>query len=97
MAANGILLPGADDAQASLYISICCGAQSICPDKKFTVAWEAKRTHVRTIAADDDNHYKPQRVVIAERFRFNKWNQGDNESVADYIVALKQRVDLEHF
>ena len=36
------------------------------------------------------NHYKPQRVTIAERFRFNKRNQGDNESVADYIVALKQ-------
>ena len=36
------------------------------------------------------NHYKPQRVIIAKRFRFNKRNQGDNESVADYMVALKQ-------
>ena len=29
MPANGILLPGADDAQARLYISICCVAQSM--------------------------------------------------------------------
>ena len=42
------------DWQANLYISICCWAQSICPDKKCTVTCQAKRTHVWTIAADDD-------------------------------------------
>lgn len=36
------------------------------------------------------DHYKPQPMVIAERFRFQKKSQQDGENVADFIVALKQ-------
>ncbi len=35
-------------------------------------------------------HYRPQPLVIAERFKFQKRNQKEGESVADYIVALRQ-------
>uniref|UniRef100_A0A3B4H7P2 Retrotransposon gag domain-containing protein n=1 Tax=Pundamilia nyererei TaxID=303518 RepID=A0A3B4H7P2_9CICH len=35
-------------------------------------------------------HYKPTPVVIAERFRFQKPNQKEADSVSDYVVALRQ-------
>lgn len=34
-------------------------------------------------------HYKPAPIVIAERFRFQKRNQKDSETVSDYVVALE--------
>uniref|UniRef100_A0A8C2KIA9 Tick transposon n=1 Tax=Cyprinus carpio TaxID=7962 RepID=A0A8C2KIA9_CYPCA len=35
-------------------------------------------------------HYIPQPFVIAKHFKFQKRNQKEVESVADYIVALRQ-------
>uniref|UniRef100_A0A3Q1F3H9 Retrotransposon gag domain-containing protein n=1 Tax=Acanthochromis polyacanthus TaxID=80966 RepID=A0A3Q1F3H9_9TELE len=35
-------------------------------------------------------HYRPAPVVIAERFRFQKRNQKEGETVSDYVVALRQ-------
>jgi len=35
-------------------------------------------------------HYKPKPIVIMERFRLQKRNQQDGESIAEYVVALKQ-------
>lgn len=35
-------------------------------------------------------HYQPKPLVIAERFRFQKRNQNEGESVSDYVVALRQ-------
>eukprot|EP00112_Aurelia_sp_Birch-Aquarium-sp1_P019358 Seg4771.2 transcript_id=Seg4771.2/GoldUCD/mRNA.D3Y31 product="hypothetical protein" protein_id=Seg4771.2/GoldUCD/D3Y31 len=35
-------------------------------------------------------HFKPKTLVIAERFRFYKRNQHENESISDYIVELKK-------
>ncbi|RXN15243.1 Retrovirus-related Pol poly from transposon opus [Labeo rohita] len=35
-------------------------------------------------------HYRLQPLVIAERFKFQKRNQKEGESVADYIMALRQ-------
>ena len=35
-------------------------------------------------------HLKPKPLVIAERYKFYKRTQKDNESVAEYIVTLKQ-------
>ena len=34
-------------------------------------------------------HYVPERLVIAERFRFNKRDQLSGETVSEYVVALK--------
>ncbi|KAB0800460.1 hypothetical protein PPYR_01180 [Photinus pyralis] len=35
-------------------------------------------------------HYVPEKSEISERFRFNKCNQKPDQSVAEYIVELKQ-------
>lgn len=35
-------------------------------------------------------HYSPNRVVMVERFKFNKRDQKDSESIAEYIVQLKK-------
>ncbi|XP_041435047.1 uncharacterized protein K02A2.6-like [Xenopus laevis] len=35
-------------------------------------------------------HYKPQRIIIAERFRFYGRNHNMGESLADYILDLKR-------
>ena len=34
-------------------------------------------------------HFRPTPLVIAERYKFHRRNQKPDESVADYIVALK--------
>uniref|UniRef100_A0A3B3RZC6 Retrotransposon gag domain-containing protein n=1 Tax=Paramormyrops kingsleyae TaxID=1676925 RepID=A0A3B3RZC6_9TELE len=36
------------------------------------------------------SHYQPKPLVVAERYRFQKRNQKESESVSDYIVALRQ-------
>ena len=35
-------------------------------------------------------HYRPKTIEIAERFKFFKRTQGDNECIADFIVELKR-------
>ena len=42
-------------------------------------------------------HFKPKTLVIAERFRFYKRNQHDNESISDYIVELKKLASTCYF
>ena len=34
-------------------------------------------------------YYKPKVIIIAERFRFYSKSQNSNESIADYVAALK--------
>lgn len=34
-------------------------------------------------------HFAPKPLVIAERFRFHKRNQGEDETVAQYVAVLK--------
>lgn len=36
-----------------------------------------------------DNHFKPQVIVIYERFKFYKRNQEAHESISAFVVALK--------
>ena len=36
------------------------------------------------------NHFAPRPLVIAERFRFHKRNQGEEETVAQYVAVLKR-------
>ena len=35
-------------------------------------------------------HYSPKKSVIAERFTFSRRRQGSNESMAEYIAAIKK-------
>ena len=37
-----------------------------------------------------ESHYKPKPLVIAQRYHFNKRNQGATESIADYVAALRK-------
>uniref|UniRef100_A0AAR2J737 Retrotransposon gag domain-containing protein n=1 Tax=Pygocentrus nattereri TaxID=42514 RepID=A0AAR2J737_PYGNA len=36
------------------------------------------------------DHFTPKPLVIAERFRFHKRNQGEGETVAQYVAVLKK-------
>ena len=36
------------------------------------------------------DHYQPEPIVIAERHKFWTCQQGENDSIADYIVSLKR-------
>lgn len=55
----------------------------LAPDKPSSKSLEALFTALKA-------HYQPQPIVIAERFYFHKRNQAANESIADYIAALRQ-------
>ena len=35
-------------------------------------------------------HFEPKRLVVVERFHFNRHNQGNGESVLEYVAELKQ-------
>lgn len=85
MIANSVAV----DKKVSVFLSVI-GADTyrllknlVSPDKPST------RTYEQLCDALGD-HYKPKPLVIVERFRFQKRNQHDGESNADYIVALKQ-------
>ena len=53
------------------------------PDKPSTKSLDELFVALKT-------HYAPQPIVIAERFYFHKRNQTVNESIADYLAALRQ-------
>ena len=85
MTANDV----ADDKKVSVFLSVI-GADAyrllknlVSPDKPSTKTF-------KDLCDALGNHYKPKPLVIVERFRFQKRNQHDGESNADYIVALKQ-------
>ena len=35
-------------------------------------------------------HFEPQRIVIAERFKFYRRSQGEGESVVDFVAELRR-------
>jgi len=46
------------------------------------------------------NHLNPRLLIIAERFKFHRRNQGENESVAQYVVELcklSERCDFSDY
>ena len=55
----------------------------LAPDKPSTKSLDELFVALKT-------HYAPQPIVIAERFYFHKRNQTVNESIADYLAALRQ-------
>lgn len=42
------------------------------------------------IVATLKGHYSPKPLIIAERFRFNKRNQEEGESISQFVAVLKQ-------
>uniref|UniRef100_A0A672ZN16 Retrotransposon gag domain-containing protein n=1 Tax=Sphaeramia orbicularis TaxID=375764 RepID=A0A672ZN16_9TELE len=74
--------------QANVFLSVI-GAEvygllkNLCiPDKPSSLSYEV-------LSGKLTSHYKPKPLVIAERFKFQKRNQQENESVSDYVVCVK--------
>ena len=42
-------------------------------------------------------HLKPKPLIIAERFRFHQRNQGENESISQYMAELRRLADRCEF
>ena len=57
--------------------------------------WPAKPkdTFLADIVQTLKNHYDPAPLEITESFHFGMRNQQTDESISDYIVALKKTVD----
>jgi hypothetical protein len=49
----------------------------------------AEKTY-EELAAALKNHLKPKSLVIAERFQFHKRNQGETETVSEYMAELRR-------
>ena len=79
----------AEDKQVPIFLSSVGGKtysllrDLLAPEKPSSKSLEVLFTTLKT-------HYEPQPVVIAERFYFHKRGQGANESIADYMAALRQ-------
>lgn len=78
-----------DDRKSSLFLATI-GPESykllknICAPTK-----PSEKTYPQLIKILKD-HYHPEPIVIAERHKFWSAHQGENESVAEYIVRLKK-------
>ena len=79
----------AEDKRVPIFLSSVGGKtysllqDLLAPDKPSAKSLDALFTALKT-------HYEPQPLVIAERFYFQKRNQAVNESIADYMEALRQ-------
>uniref|UniRef100_A0A1A8C840 ribonuclease H n=1 Tax=Nothobranchius kadleci TaxID=1051664 RepID=A0A1A8C840_NOTKA len=78
-----------DGKQANVFLSVI-GAEAygllknLCiPDKPSSLSYDE-------LSGKLTAHYKPKPLIIAERFKFQKRNQQENESVSDYVVSLKR-------
>ena len=79
----------ADTEKASLFLSLV-GPKTykllkdlVSPRKPSALSYAELVTCLR-------NHYNPKPIVIAERFKFWKSHQGEEELIAQYVVRLKQ-------
>uniref|UniRef100_A0A1A8QZH2 Gypsy retrotransposon integrase-like protein 1 n=1 Tax=Nothobranchius rachovii TaxID=451742 RepID=A0A1A8QZH2_9TELE len=78
-----------DGKQANVFLSVI-GAEAygllknLCiPDKPSSLSYDE-------LSGKLTAHYKPKPLIIAERFKFQKRNQQENESVSDDVVSLKR-------
>ena len=49
-----------------------------------------KTSPLAEIVAKLKEHFKPEHLIIAQRFHFHRRNQGPDESIADYIAELRR-------
>ena len=55
-----------------------------------TVYYETFLQSLLTLTTALKEHYKPQKVVIAERFHFYKRHQAVGELIVDYVAELRK-------
>ena len=98
MLANGISAPtdGGHDKRVARFLSVI-GPKAYALIRNLLTPGKPSEYSFDELTATMANHYKPQRGIIAERFRFHKRHQGDSESVAYYVVAIKQLAASCHF
>ena len=62
----------------------------IAPTKPGTKTYEELVAVIKT-------HLKPRPLIIAERFKFHRRNQGEGEGVSQYTAELRRLADRCHF
>uniref|UniRef100_A0A8C6VV85 Retrotransposon gag domain-containing protein n=1 Tax=Nothobranchius furzeri TaxID=105023 RepID=A0A8C6VV85_NOTFU len=77
-----------DIKQANIFLSVI-GAEAYGLSKNLCIPDKRSSLSYGVLSGKLTAHYKPKPLVIAERFKFQKRNQQENESVSDYVVALK--------
>ncbi len=77
----------ANEKKVSVFLSVI-GADTYGLLKNLVTPTKPSEMSYNELKAALLAHYRP--LVIAERFKFQKRNQKEGESVADYIVALRQ-------
>ncbi|KAI4895153.1 hypothetical protein NFI96_009265 [Prochilodus magdalenae] len=75
--------------KVSVFLSVI-GAEAYRLLKNLTMPAKPSSLTYKELSEKLSAHYKPKPLVIAERFRFQKRNQLENETVSEYMVALKQ-------
>lgn len=60
------------------------------PIEKFDLQHKVSDITYENITHALSLHFKPKLIVIAEHFRFYKRQQKNNETVSEYILALKE-------
>ncbi|KAI4881013.1 hypothetical protein NFI96_011262 [Prochilodus magdalenae] len=75
--------------KVSVFLSVI-GAEAYRLLKNLTMPAKPSSLTYKELNEKLSAYYKPKPLVIAERFRFQKRNQLENETVSEYMVALKQ-------
>ena len=80
MLANGISAPtdGGHDKRVARFLSVI-GPKAYALIRNLLMPGKPSKYSFDELTATMANHYKPQRVIIAECFRFHKRHQGDSE------------------
>ena len=78
----------ADDRKVSAFLSII-GPKLYSLTKDLVSPKSPKDCTFKELVQALENHYKPQVIIIYERFKFYKRNQESHESVSTFVAALK--------
>ena len=89
MAVNGIVEGKDSDDRVSALLAII-GPQTYSLLKNLLTPEKPSEQDFKTITETLKSHDKLKHIIVAERFRFKKRTQKEGESIADYIVAIKQ-------
>lgn len=77
------------EKKVSVFLSVI-GAETYGMLKNIVTPMKLSERTYKELKAALPAHYRPQPLVITKHFNFQKCSQKEGESVADYIVALRQ-------
>ena len=82
--------------QRAIFLSVC-GAKTYALVRNLLQPKKPAETDLDEILKELDEHFSPKPSEIAERFKFYNHRQGDKESVAEFIAALKKLTEHCNF